>query len=119
MTGSVRGEWYGDKIQGQVRAGVVSALQQTADEVILESRQMAPRDTNELAASAYTGVDPRTLIAIMGYDAARDIKSIKQHEDLTYRHPPGESAKFLEKPLKAARSRAGARIAQVLRGVFR
>ena len=40
------------------------------------------------------------MIAIAGYDDPRDVKTIKQHEDLTYHHPAGEQAKFLEAPLK-------------------
>lgn len=98
---TVRSEWLGDQVKNQVRAAAARGLLQGADDVIEASRAVAPRETGELRQSAYTGVDESSLIAIAGYDVPRDIKTIKQHEDLTYRHPSGEQAKFLEKPLRS------------------
>lgn len=119
MNDDVKVEWFGEQILDDVRQGANDALLDIAKGVISDSVQIVPRHTHELANSAYADVDRSTSVAIAGYDVPRDVKTIKQHEDLTYRHPPGESAKFLEKPLKAARSKAAWRLAEGLRRVFR
>lgn len=116
---NIRIEWLDDQVKGAVRSGAADVLLDIANDVITQSLTMVPRDTPELASSAYTDMDRDSLIAIAGYGAPRDVKAIEQHEDLTYQHPPGKSAKFLEKPLHAARSKAAWKLAEGLRGVFR
>ncbi|MBN8883401.1 MAG: hypothetical protein J0H73_13935 [Salana multivorans] len=112
---SVQATWYGDRVKHQAHAALAAGLLALADEVREASLKIVPRETDALARSAGTDVDPNTLVASVYYDGARDIKTIVQHEALSYRHPPGESAKFLEKPVRAARSTAGARLADYLR----
>lgn len=116
---TVKSVWLGDKIKGRVRLAAVGGLLQTARHVKNESQRIVPRKTDDLHNAAYADVDPDTLIAIAGYDVQRDIKTIKQHEDLSYRHPQGESAKFLEKPLQQAQQLHNQNLSRVLRQVFR
>jgi hypothetical protein len=115
---SVSGEWMGDRLVGQVRQAAASGLLSGADVVKEASVAQAPRETGELAGSAYTGVDSSSLIAIVGYDVPRDIKAIKQHEDLSYSHPRGGGPKFLEKPLRASSSAVQSEVANALRRVM-
>jgi hypothetical protein len=96
---TVRMEWYGDQIKGQLRASAAAGLLAGAEIVRAKSQPVVPREHGKLAASAKAEVDPNTLIAVVSYDAERFAKLFKQHEDLTYRHPGGEQAKFLEEPL--------------------
>ena len=117
---NIRGEWMGDQVKGAVRRAVADGLLEGATEVIESSKKVAPRKTGRLRDSGYSDVDSNTLIAIAGYDDPRDIKTIKQHEDLSYHHPAGEQPKFLEGPLRAF---GGAGLQRVLskhlRRVFR
>lgn len=115
MSGNVRAEWMGDKIKGLVRKGAAQGLLDGAEVAKEASLKQVPRETERLANSAYADVDESTLISIVGYDDPRDIKTIKQHEDLTYRHPRGGSAKFLENPVKASGNAAYAKLAARLR----
>lgn len=114
-----RSAWYGDRIKGLVRVAAVNGLLTTARQVSEKSKAIAPRRSGELRESAYADVDEKTLIAIAGFDVQRDIKTIMQHEDLGYRHPQGESAKFLEKPLLESQGAHNQNLADVLRQVFR
>lgn len=115
---SVKVEWMGQAVRGKVRAAAVAGLQAGVDYAKEQSVQIAPRLTGELRASAYTGVDRSTLIGIVGYDVPRDVKAIKQHEDLSYHHPSGEQSKFLEDPVKAAGPVAHRKLAAELRKAF-
>jgi hypothetical protein len=45
--------------------------------------------------------------------------AVRQHEDLTYRHAPGRTAKYLERPLNASRTQVLAIIAAQLRRSLR
>ena len=115
---SVRVEWYGGTISQQVRSAAASGLLAGADVVKTASQAVAPQKTGELRASAYTDVDRSSLIAIVGYDVPRDIKTIKQHEDMSYHHPAGEQSKFLEGPLKANAAAVNQKVATALRRVL-
>lgn len=115
---SVRMEWRGDEIKGLVRDATVRGLKDGVEVAKEASVKLAPLLTGELRASAYTDVDPVSLIGIVGYDVPRDIKAIKQHEDLSYRHPAGETAKFLETPVKESQAQAQAKLAMQLRRVL-
>src|SRR5690625_1287348 len=98
---SVRGEWVGDRVKGAVRDAAAAGLVEGAGDVIDASKKVVPVKTGRLRDSGYSDVDRSTLIAIAGYDDPRDVKTIKQHEDLSYHHPGGEQSKFLEGPLRA------------------
>lgn len=111
--------WSGDLAKDTVRVAARSAIAQTTDEVKRASLMVVPRDTDELADAAGTSLADRAPVGAVYYDDARDVKTIKQHEDLAYRHPPGESAKFLERPARAARGRLVANLANALSRVLR
>lgn len=115
---SVRVEWRGDEIKGVVRKATVRGLKAGVEVAKEASVKVAPLLTGELRESAYTDVDESSLIGIVGYDVPRDIKAIKQHEDLSYHHPAGEKAKFLEGPVKESQAAAQAKLAAALRGVL-
>ena len=115
---TVRAKWMGDTVKGAVRRGAVRGLLEGAEVAKAASVEQVPRETDRLMNSAYTDVDESTLISIVGYDDPRDIKTIKQHEDLTYNHPRGGNAKFLENPVKASGNAAYAKLAAQLRQVL-
>lgn len=113
-----RVEWRGDLIKGRLREGAARGLLEGAEVAKEASVMQVPRESGRLRDSAYAAVDSSTLISIVGYDDPRDVKTIKQHEDLSYRHPRGGSAKFLENPVRASGNAAYARLAARIRQVF-
>lgn len=110
--------WMGEQIKGIVRQAAAWGLLEGAQVAKEASLAMVPRETGALADSAYVDVDPDTLISIVGYDEVRDVKTIKEHEDLTYKHPRGGQAKFLEIPVKQCGNSAAMKLASRLRGVL-
>ncbi|WP_435298536.1 hypothetical protein [Timonella sp. A28] len=115
---SVRSHWDGANVSVVVRGAARQGLLAGAKHVRDASQRVAPSETRELRESAYAEVDPSSLIAIVGYDVPRDIKAIKQHEDLSYAHPSGEQAKFLEKPLRDSAGAVQSEISKSLRRVL-
>lgn len=114
----VQVQWMGDKIKGLKRRAAVEGLREGAEAIKNAAVDMIPVETSVLKGTAYADVDPNTLISIAGVDDARDIKAIKQHEDLSYNHPRGGQAKFLEKAVKAAEGGAmGNLAAQISRAL--
>ena len=110
--------WRGNEIKGLVRKAAAAGLKEGVEVAKQRSIRIAPLLTGELRASAYTDVDERSLIGIVGYDVPRDIKAIKQHEDLSYSHPPGEKPKFLEEPVRQSGAEAHAKLAATIRRVL-
>lgn len=96
---SVTGEWLGDMVKGRMRDAAGNGLLAAAERVRSRSEALAPREFGELVGSATADVDRGTLIAAVSYDVARFPKAYKQHEDLSYNHPGGGQAKFLEQPV--------------------
>lgn len=108
-------QWMGDQIKGLKRRAAVEGLREGAEAIKDAAVGMVPVETSVLKDTAYCDVDPNTLISIAGFDDARDIKAIKQHEDLSYNHPRGGQAKFLEKAVTAAEGGAMGNLAAQIR----
>lgn len=98
--------WTGEVAKQMFRASAARGIQDALTLVENASNEIVPRETGNLAGASGTDVDAENLRGSVYYDDARDVKTIKQHEDLSYKHPPGESAKFLEKALRAQNSAA-------------
>lgn len=64
-----------------------------------KSVDSAPIDTGDLRISGYTSFlkQRNEFTAEVGFNT---VYAVRQHEDLTYRHPQGGKAKYLEDPLK-------------------
>lgn len=104
--------WNGGKVVGAERAAAVRGLLLAAEHLLEESRRLVPLEEGTLARSGTATVDPSRLTAAVGYDTPY---AVRQHEELTWRHAPGRSAKYLEIP---ATTEAGA-VAERLRTALR
>lgn len=106
--------WRGKAVTGQVRAGAAEGLTQLAKRIEGSSNQRAPRDTQDMINTSTVTVEG--LTAAVSYDTPY---AVRQHEDLTYRHAPGRTAKFLEQAAQehapGASGIVGAAIAAKLR----
>ena len=92
--------WHGDKVKRQARAGVVRGLFLGAEHVLEESNRLVPIEENILEGSGGTDVDESALRASVYYDTPY---AARQHEEMTWRHNAGRSAKYLEIPLNTER----------------
>lgn len=90
--------------------------------IMRESKRIVPLDLGPLRASG-TVMEPvifgtRWEITL-GYGGAASAYALIQHENLSFNHAPGRSAKYLEGPVRAALPTIEARLARSVSNYFR
>ena len=116
MTQRARLNWNGAAAMRGTRAGAVRGLRIAAEHVLTESRKVVPIEEATLERSGVATVDESQLKAAVSYDTPY---AIRQHEELNYRHDPGRTAKYLERPLTEQADNVAAIIAAQLRRSLR
>jgi hypothetical protein len=79
-----------------------AALYEVGQEVMTASKAIVPVDTGALKGSGYVSepkISGAQVTVEIGYGGPSTPYAIRQHEDLSLRHPGGGQAKFLEGPL--------------------
>ncbi|MFD7103111.1 hypothetical protein EYS09_09750 [Streptomyces kasugaensis] len=111
-----RVRWNGDQVLGRARAGAVRGLLLGAEHLLAESRRKVPIAEGTLERSGTASVDEQQMTAAVSYDTpyARRV-----HEDMTARHSPGRSAKYLESVLPEVSGEVQALIAAQVRRALR
>ena len=93
-------------------------IEKAIDDVVLDlqgkSQRLAPIDTGDLRGSASSEVRT-TMNRVVGEVGFNMEYALKQHEDLTYNHPRGGQAKYLETPLKENQSKYKRDIEEAMR----
>jgi hypothetical protein len=82
-------EWYGDKVQRKIVASILDTLESTADELLRKANETIPFETGALAQSGQVDIEPAALKAVVSYNTPY---AIRQHEDVSLRHPNPLSA---------------------------
>jgi hypothetical protein len=100
----------------ELRAAAARGLYLGAEHVLGKSNEVVPLDEAELQRSGTASVDLPSLTAMVSYDTPY---AARQHEELTWRHAPGRTAKYLENSLNSARPEVTALIAAELRRALR
>lgn len=77
-------DWNGPEITAAITRGVLNALEDTGEELLRRANETVPFDDGILAASGEVEVKPATLTVTVSYSTPY---AVKQHEDLTLRHP--------------------------------
>lgn len=108
--------WNGDAALRGTRQGAARGLRLAAEHVLAESRRRVPIEEGTLERSGTATVDESALTAAVAYDTPY---AIRQHEEMTYRHDAGRSAKYLETPLTEESATVAAIIAAQLRRSLR
>ncbi|MFI1701953.1 hypothetical protein ACH419_39235 [Streptomyces bobili] len=116
MAQNFRLHFNGAVAAARIRQGAARGLLLSAEHVLQKSQQVVPLDESPLMQSGTASVDEPSLTAVVSYDTPY---AIKQHEDLTLRHAPGRTAKYLESPLNASRAEVAAIIAAQIRREMR
>ncbi|MEU7163139.1 hypothetical protein AB0A70_00565 [Streptomyces morookaense] len=109
---SVRIQWNGAAATELIRRAAARGLLLGAEHVLAESRKRVPIAEGTLERSGAASVDEQQLVAAVSYDTpyARRV-----HEDMTARHAPGRSAKYLESVLPETSDAVQALIAAQVR----
>ncbi|MDT0409953.1 MULTISPECIES: hypothetical protein [Streptomyces] len=116
MPQGFRLRFNGRAVEGEIRAAAARGLLLGAEYVLGEAQAVVPIDEAALARSGTASVDESTLTAAVSYDTPY---AVAQHERLDFRHAPGRTAKYLERPLNAARSEVAALIATQIQRALR
>lgn len=116
MTQRTRLRWNGPAVLRGTRAGAVRGLRLAAEHVLTESRKRVPIEEGTLERSGVATVDESSLTAAVSYDT---VYAVRQHEELTWRHDAGRTAKYLEGPLNEQAATCAAIIAAELRRSLR
>ncbi|MFI5808882.1 hypothetical protein [Streptomyces sp. NPDC051561] len=96
MTARARLTWNGAAALRGTRAGTVRGLRLAAEHVLERSRRRVPIEEGTLERSGVASVDEEALTAGVSYDSKY---AVRQHEELSYRHDAGRTAKYLEGPV--------------------
>ncbi|MGY4990904.1 hypothetical protein [Streptomyces nigrescens] len=116
MTQRARLRWNGEQALEGTHAGAVRGLRIAAEHVLAESRRIVPLEEATLERSGVATVDESQLTAGVSYDTPY---AVRQHEELSFRHDAGRSAKYLERPLTEQAETVRAIIAAQLRRSLR
>jgi hypothetical protein len=99
----VRVDWYGGKVEDIDTDAARRGLALAMEHLLGVATERVPIEEGTLMRSGQSGVDDAELLGIVTFSAynARDgyDYAVRQHEDLTLRHAPGRTAKYLEGPL--------------------
>lgn len=93
MPQSVRMTWHGDLADARARAGAERGVALAVEHLLGASRQRVPLEEGTLERSGVASTDG--LEGAVSYDT---VYAVRQHEELTWRHDPGRTAKYLEGP---------------------
>jgi len=96
-------QWRGQQAAAQSHSGAVRGLRAAAEHVLGVSRKRVPLEEGTLERSGVASVDEASLTAAVSYDTPY---AVRQHEELTWRHDAGRTAKYLERPMAEERGTA-------------
>lgn len=91
------------RLQKNDKKALIRGMQKSGNRLIQESKLIVPLDTGKLRDSTFERLvkhDKKQIIFEVGY---RSDYALLQHENLFFRHLPGRSAKYLEKPVRQNR----------------
>ena len=108
--------WYGHKVSAEVKAAGIRGLRLAAEHVLEEANRTVPIEEGTLERSGTVSVDEQRGAAAVSYDTPY---AVRQHEAMDFRHAPGRTAKYLERPLNAERATVFALMAAQMRRALR
>lgn len=105
-------DWHGDEVGFIVEESAFAGLQQGAEHLLQASRARVPLEEGTLERSGVASADRSSLTAAVSYDT---VYACRQHEELTWKHAPGRTAKYLEGPANEERETIGEIVAAAIR----
>lgn len=101
MAQNYRMTWNGRRLWtsgGQRRAA--RGMRLALEHVLAESNKLVPLEEGTLQRSGKTSLDEGTLTGAVSYDTPY---AVRQHEEVTWNHPNGRQAKYLETAVNTSR----------------
>jgi len=93
--------YHGDRVLAQIEAGAWEGLVRAAEHLLEVSSELAPHEEGDLARSGTVTPNRRAYRVSVSYHR---VYARRQHEELTWRHAPGKTAKYLEGPMSTERA---------------
>jgi hypothetical protein len=109
-------EWHGPQVEAALHDAAADGLNAALEHLLAASRARAPIEEGTLERSARADIDRAALRGVVSYDTPY---AARQHEELTWRHDPGRTAKYLEGPAAEETAALQAVIAAHLRRALR
>jgi hypothetical protein len=106
--------WHGLKVAAATRAAAEQGVGNAAEHLLGVSRERVPLEEGTLERSGRT--DQEGLRAAVSYDT---VYARRQHEELTWRHDPGRTAKYLENSLREEAATLNGLIGAAIRRALR
>lgn len=85
--------WHGPKVKAAEREAASRGIALAMEHLLGKSLEVVPREDGDLANSARAQVDG--LTGAVSFDTPY---AVRQHEELTWQHDNGQTAKYLERP---------------------
>ncbi|MEU5838776.1 hypothetical protein ABZ820_34645 [Streptomyces diacarni] len=115
MTQYARVRWQGHRLwTSRGRRAASQGLERALEHTLGESRKRVPLEEGTLERSGRVNVNG--LEGAISYDT---VYAVRQHEEVTWRHLPGRTAKYLEIPMNSERDTMLRLMAVPLRRWFR
>ena len=92
-----RFKWRGEEAERLIRETAFRAILDGAEVILTEAIDETPIDTGTLRRSGTVTEAPQDNVVYISFNTPY---AVKQHEDLTLKHPRGGKAKYLEDPFK-------------------
>lgn len=108
--------FHGPQRTAEVKEGAARGLFLAAEHVLALSTERVPLDEGPLQNSGTASVDEGALKAAISYETPY---AVRQHEDMTYRHAPGRTSKYLESALNESEHDILALVAAQIRRTLR
>lgn len=107
-------DWNGDEVLELIGEATAQGLREAAEELLKRSRDVVPIEEGTLKRSGVASVDEDELVSAVAYDT---VYAARQHEELTWQHADGRTAKYLENTAIASRQELAELIAAPPRAV--
>lgn len=104
----------GEAAKHRVRAATIAAVEQITNDLLGRAQRDAPVEEGTLRGSGQANVDV-TPTRVSGEVTFDTVYAARQHEEVTWKHPKGGKAKYLEDNLKAMAPRYLAALAAAIR----
>ncbi len=92
--------YHGDRVLTVLEATLWHGLEAAAEHLLQVSSDRAPHEEGDLERSGTTTPDEANNRVSVSFDRPY---ARRQHEELTWRHDPGKTAKYLEDPMNEER----------------
>ena len=100
--------------------GARQGVGEWGEHVLEESQRIVPIEEGSLQNSGTVAQSADGMTAGVGYGSGPAAPyAVKQHEDLSLRHDPGRTAKYLELPLQASKATGMKIVADAIRRSLR